>query len=144
MNRPDVLQTFMELAEVWSKRSTCSSKISVGAVIVNADKQVIASGYNGSPRGHSHCNDVGCVKDSDGHCLSAIHAEENAILQCAMNGVSTKDCMLFVTHSPCFKCAMRIAQVGILGVCYKSEYGNLKHTKEVLRVSDVKIWRLNQ
>lgn len=123
----------MSLARVWAKRSTCSSRIAVGAVLVNQLNQVIASGFNGSPRGLPHCDEVGCVLDSDGHCTLAIHAEENVILQCAINGVSSRGCVLYVTHSPCVKCAARIIQAGIEAVIYGIAYKNFIEAAAVLR-----------
>ena len=137
--RPSKEDTFMEIAQVWAKRSTCSSRIAVGAVLVNQFNQVIASGFNGSPRGLPHCNEVGCELDSDGHCTRAIHAEENAILQCATNGISSRGCVLYVTHSPCVKCSARIIQSGISSVVYREIYKNLLETATILRQVEVVI-----
>lgn len=122
--------TFMNIAKEWAGRSTCTSRIrwGVGCVIVNDRDQIIASGYNGAPKGFPHCDDIGCVLDSDGHCTSAIHAEENAILQCAMNGVSTLGCTMYVTASPCPKCSLRIIQAGIKLVVYEREYKGADET----------------
>jgi dCMP deaminase len=122
--RPSLEDTFMSLAKVWSMRSTCSSRAMVGAVLVNQNGQVIASGYNGSPHGVPHCDADGCILDSDGHCTRAIHAEENVILQCAMTGVSTVGCTLYTTHSPCIRCAMRLLQAGVAKVGYLQAYGS--------------------
>ena len=137
-------ETFMEIAWVWSKRSTCSSRIAVGSVLVNQYNQVIASGYNGAPHGLHHCDDVGCSLDSDGHCISAIHSEENAILQCATNGVSSRGCVLYVTHSPCRKCALRIIQAGISAVIYDRVYGDLISTETLLTKAGIPIVRRQQ
>lgn len=121
-------ETFMRIAFEWSHRSTCSSRVAVGAVIVNPLNQIIASGYNGSPRGFEHCNEVGCTLDSSGHCVRAIHAETNAIIQCAQSGVSTLNTKIFVTHSPCLRCAGLIVQAGIKEVVYAWEYKNILET----------------
>jgi dCMP deaminase len=136
-NQLDKVDTFIELAQVWAKRSTCSSRVAVGAVLVNEFNQVISSGYNGSPRGMVHCNDVGCHFDSDNHCIRAIHAEENVILQCALNGVSTRGSFLYVTHSPCPKCALRIVQAGIVSVIYQHVYGSLALTQDIFHTTDI-------
>jgi dCMP deaminase len=122
--RPSSSDTFMEIAYVWAKRSTCSSRIAVGAVLVNQYNQIIASGYNGAPRGMGHCDERGCELDSDGHCVRALHSEENAILQCALNGVSSMGCSMYVTHSPCVRCCRVIIQSGIIAVYYSEKYGN--------------------
>ncbi len=135
--RPSKEETFMQLAQVWAKRSTCSSRIAVGAVLVNQFNQVIASGYNGSPRGLPHCDEVGCELDSDRHCTRVIHAEENVVLQCATNGVSSRGCVLYVTHSPCVKCAARIIQAGIVAVIYDRAYKNLIEASAILRQAGI-------
>jgi dCMP deaminase len=131
--RPSLEDTFMSLAKVWALRSTCTSRVAVGAVLVNKAGQVIASGYNGSPRGTPHCDKIGCSPDADGHCTNAIHAEENAILQCAMTGASTVGCSLYVTHSPCMRCAKQLLQVGIKRVLFSVFYGNTLDVKEYLQ-----------
>lgn len=135
--RPSKEGTFMSLARVWAKRSTCSSRIAVGAVLVNQFNQVISSGYNGSPRGLPHCDEVGCIIDSDKHCTRAIHAEENVILQCATNGTSSRGCVLYVTHSPCIKCSARIIQAGINLVIYDVAYKDFMESATVLRQASI-------
>jgi dCMP deaminase len=137
--RPLLTETYLEIAEVWAKRSTCSQRITVGAVIVNDRDQVISSGYNGAVHGDPHCDDVGCVMDSDGHCTTSIHAEENAILQCAQNGVSTIGCSLYVTRSPCLRCAQRIVQVGILRVYYSTAYKNISEVIAYFKAHEIYI-----
>lgn len=124
IQRPSLLKTYMVIAGVWSARSTCSSRVAVGAVIVNRSGQIIASGYNGSPHGEVHCDVAGCNLDGSGHCIRAIHAEENAIIQCAMTGVSTVGSSIYITHSPCQKCARRILQAGIQQVVFSTPYGS--------------------
>ena len=80
-------QYFMLNAHLVSMRSTCN-RLNVGAVLVK-DNRIISTGYNGGISGDVHCLDEGCYME-DGHCLRSLHAEENAILQCALQGVSTK------------------------------------------------------
>ena len=91
---------FMNIARQGSTRSTCPRK-HVGAVIVR-DKTILSTGYNGSIRGLPHCSDVGCVME-DGHCVSTVHAEANAIIQAAKNGVSIEGAELYTTASPCWR-----------------------------------------
>lgn len=83
----------------------------VGATIVR-DKRIIAGGYNGSISGGSHCIDAGCYV-VENHCIRTVHAEINALLQCAKFGVATEGAELYVTHFPCVQCAKAIIQSGI-------------------------------
>lgn len=112
-----------DLARVWAERSTCSARARVGAVLVDQDHAVVASGYNGAPRGQAHCDDegVGCLMEG-GHCVRAIHAEENAIIQCARGGSSTVGTTLYTTHRPCVRCARLIIQAGIVEVNFLHFY----------------------
>lgn len=93
-HRIDWDQYFMMQAALLASRSTCQ-RLSVGAVLVR-DKRIIAGGYNGSVSGDDHCLDAGCYL-RDGHCVRTIHAEMNAILQCAKFGASTDGASLYVT-----------------------------------------------
>src|SRR5207237_7131250 len=106
---------FMGIAHQAATRSTCSRK-HVGAVIVR-DRTVLSTGYNGSIRGLPHCDDVGCVVE-DGHCITTVHAEANAILQAAKNGVSIEGSELYTTASPCWNCFKLIANAGIRKIYY--------------------------
>lgn len=109
----------------------------MGAVIVNPLGQIIASGYNGSPRGFPHCNDVGCHLDTDGHCLRSIHAEMNALIQCAQSGTSTLGARMFVTHSSCHGCAKHVIQAGIISVIYAWEYKDLQEVQMTMNLAGV-------
>ena len=101
----------MNIAKVVATRSTCD-RANVGAVIVK-DKRIISTGYNGSPPGMDHCDDVGHLMIDD-HCLRTLHAEENVILQAAVvGGVSTQGATLYTTHSTCYPCLKRAIAVGI-------------------------------
>lgn len=110
---------FMNLAVQAATRSTCPRK-SVGAVIVR-DKAVLATGYNGSLRGLPHCTEVGCLMEND-HCVRTVHAEANAILQAARNGVRIDGASIYVTASPCWDCFKLIANAGIRGIHYGEFY----------------------
>jgi len=112
-------QYFMNIAAVVASRSTCPRKF-VGAVIVR-DRTILSTGYNGSIRGLPHCEDVGCVVE-DGHCVSTVHAEANAILQAARNGVAVGGAELYTTASPCWPCFKLIANSGISRVYYGEFY----------------------
>lgn len=110
---------FMDIARVVSTRSTCHRKF-VGAVIVR-DRMILSTGYNGSIRGMPHCTDVGHMMEN-GHCVATIHAEANAILQAARNGVNIDRAAVYVTASPCWNCFKACANAGISRICFGEFY----------------------
>jgi dCMP deaminase len=110
---------FMSIARVVSTRSTCQRKY-VGAVIVR-NRTILSTGYNGSIRGMPHCIDVGHMMEND-HCVATIHAEANAILQAARNGVTIEGSTIYVTASPCWNCFKACANAGIVRICYGEFY----------------------
>ncbi|MAQ86995.1 MAG: deoxycytidylate deaminase [Candidatus Neomarinimicrobiota bacterium] len=110
---------FMNIAKEVSTRSTCDRK-HVGAVIVR-DKTLLSTGYNGSIKGLPHCNEAGCEM-VDGHCIRTSHAEANAIVQAAKNGVKIDGSEIYVTASPCYNCFKLIANSGIKIIFYKEFY----------------------
>jgi len=115
-------------------RATCD-RLHVGAVVVR-DKRIIATGYNGSVSGDVHCHDVGCHV-VNGHCMRTIHAESNAILQCAKFGVSTEGAAMYVTHFPCLLCSKQIIQAGIRQLYYAEEYRVDAYAVDLLRTAGV-------
>ena len=127
-NRPSWDQYFMQMAELTAKRSTCLRR-QVGAVIVK-DKHIIATGYNGAPRGLSHCGELGgCLRQKmnipsgQRHELCrALHAEQNAIIQAATLGQSIEDANIYITHQPCVICAKMIINAGIKRIVVKEGY----------------------
>ena len=117
----------MEMAQVASKRSTCMHR-SVGAVIVK-DKRLLATGYNGTPRGMAHCEEVGCLRtklnvpSGKMHELCrGIHAEQNAVIQAAVHGVSVDGGTLYCTHQPCVVCTKILINAGIRRIVYANPY----------------------
>jgi dCMP deaminase len=110
---------FMAIARVVATRSTCDRK-HVGAVVAR-DRMILATGYNGSIRGLSHCDDEGHMIE-DGHCVRTIHAEANAIVQAARNGVRLEGGVIYVTASPCFGCFKMIANAGLSRIIYGEFY----------------------
>jgi len=110
---------FMAIAMQVATRSTCDRK-HVGAVVVR-EKMILATGYNGSLRGLEHCDDVGHLMQ-DGHCVRTVHAEANAIVQAARNGVQTEGGSIYVTASPCFACFKLIANAGITRIVFGEFY----------------------
>lgn len=127
---------FSSQSRVMALRSTCA-RLAVGCVIVR-DKRMIASGYNGSIQGDEHCIDVGC-KIVDGHCIRAIHAEQNALLQCARFGISTEGADVYVTHLPCLQCTKSMIQAGIRNVYYEFTYRPDRYAAELFQKADVTV-----
>lgn len=128
--RPSWDSYFMELARVVASRSTCD-RAHVGCVIVR-DRRVLTTGYNGSPAGLPHCSDVG-HKMENGHCVRTLHAEQNAIIQGALHGISTYKADMYLTHKPCYNCAKMIVNAGIVRVVHGGGYyapGSLELLKE--------------
>jgi dCMP deaminase len=110
---------FMRIAAEVATRATCDRR-HVGCVLVR-DRSILASGYNGSVRGLPHCDDAGHLME-DGHCVRTVHAELNALLQAARNGVRIDGATIYVTASPCWGCFCAIAQAGIVRVFYGEPY----------------------
>lgn len=129
MGRLSWEQYFMAQAHLIALRSTCT-RLKVGAVLVR-DNRIIASGYNGSISKAAHCTDEGCYV-VDNHCIRTIHAEINALLQCAKFGVSCAGAELYVTHFPCVHCTKAIIQSGVKAVYYAQDYKNHEYAIELL------------
>jgi dCMP deaminase len=110
---------FMAIGRVVASRSTCDRK-HVGAVMVR-DRIILATGYNGSIRGLPHCDDEGHMME-DGHCVRTVHAESNAIVQAARNGVRLEGADIYVTASPCFGCFKLIANAGVRRIVFGEFY----------------------
>jgi len=119
VSRPSWDEYFMSIAFQVAKRSTCD-RAQVGAIIVK-DRRILTTGYNGAPSGLPHCDDVGHLLIG-GHCVRAVHAEQNAIVQAALHGVSVKGGTIYVTHQPCLTCAKLIINAGVVRVVYAGEY----------------------
>ncbi|MDN6639991.1 MAG: ComE operon protein 2 [Tetragenococcus sp.] len=122
-------QYFMAQALLLSLRSTCT-RLEVGATLVK-DRRIIAGGYNGSVSGDKHCIDEGCYL-VEGHCIRTIHAEMNAILQCAKLGVSTEGAEIYVTHFPCLQCTKALLQAGVKTINYLNNYHNDPYALELV------------
>ena len=136
MKRISWHQYFMAQSHLLALRSTCQ-RLMVGATIVR-DKRIIAGGYNGSVSGSIHCIDDGCYV-VEGHCVRTIHAEMNAILQCAIFGVPTEGAEIYVTHFPCLNCTKAIIQSGIKTIYYAEDYRNHSYAIELLKEAGVNV-----
>src|SRR5215468_9750863 len=124
-------QYFMDIATQVATRSTCDRK-HVGAVIVR-DKTILSTGYNGSIRGMPHCDDVGHLME-DGHCVGTVHAEANAIIQSAKNGVRIEGAEIYTTASPCWSCFKLIANAGIRTIYYGEFYRDTRSVEIASRL----------
>lgn len=125
-SRVDWNRYFMNIAVEVATRSTCPRK-HVGAVIVR-DRHILATGYNGSLPGLPHCEDAGCLME-DGHCVATVHAEANAILQAARNGVRIEGGEIYTTASPCWPCFKLIANAGLSAIYFGEFYRELRITE---------------
>ena len=147
-NRPTWDEYFMQMAELTAKRSTCLRR-QVGAVIVK-DKHIVATGYNGAPRGIAHCDEKGgCLRQKMGvpsgqrhELCRALHAEQNAIIQAATLGQSIEDATIYVTNQPCVICAKMIINAGIKRIVVKEGYPD-ELSVEILDEAGLKIVMLD-
>ena len=116
--RPSWDEYFLSIAREVATRSTCERR-HVGAVLVK-ERRILTTGYNGSPPGQEHCTQIGCLIE-DGKCIRTLHAEQNAIAQAALHGVSTKGATLYGTCRPCHVCARMVVGAGISRVVFFGE-----------------------
>lgn len=143
--RPSWDVYFMDLANTVSKRATCDRGRS-GCVIVR-DKQILVTGYVGSPRGLPHCDDVGHlfkkVVHEDGHvtqhCVRTVHAEQNAITQAARRGIALDKATLYCRMTPCRTCAMLIINCGIERVVCEKKYHAGAESEQMFNDAGVKL-----
>lgn len=119
MTRTSWEDYFMNIAKQVAARSTCDRK-NVGAVIVR-NKTILSTGYNGSVRGMPHCDEIGHMMEN-GHCVATIHAEANATLQAARNGVCIENSEIYITSSPCWSCFKMMVNAGIKKIYYGEFY----------------------
>jgi dCMP deaminase len=127
MDRPSWDEYFMDIARLVASRSTCLRR-QVGAVMVKS-KHVLATGYNGTPSGITHCNETGCLREQlkvpsgERHELCrGLHAEQNAIIQAARHGIDINGATLYCTHSPCIICSKMLINAGIKQIVYLHGY----------------------
>ena len=149
--RPTWDEYFMEVAHTVAKRATCDRGRS-GCVIAR-DKQILVTGYVGSPRGLPHCDEVGHlmkkVLHEDGrttqHCMRTVHAEQNAICQAARLGISLEGATLYCRMTPCRTCAMLIINCGIIRVVCERKYHDAGESEQMFRDAGINLeYRLNE
>lgn len=144
--RPSWDVYFMSIADLVSTRSTCLRR-AVGAVLVR-DRRILATGYNGAPSGLQHCLERGCLRvqqdvpSGERHELCrGLHAEQNAIIQAALHGVSTRGAKIYCTNHPCVICAKMIINAGISEVVIRDSYAD-PLAEEILREAMVEVMQL--
>jgi dCMP deaminase len=127
--RPSWDEYFMDITALVAQRSTCLRR-HVGAILVR-DKRIITTGYNGAPSRIAHCLDVGCLREQMGipsgerhELCRALHAEQNAIIQAAIHGVSIKGASLYCTNMPCSICTKMLINAQIEAIYYKEGYSD--------------------
>ncbi|MGD8402068.1 MAG: cytidine/deoxycytidylate deaminase family protein [Anaerolineales bacterium] len=134
--RPDWDSYFMKIASAVSERSTCDRAM-VGCVLVR-DKRILTTGFNGSPSGQGHCDEIGHLM-VEGHCVRTIHAETNAIIQAALHGVSSRDATCYVTHLPCINCTKALINAGIIRIVYGEAYRMDENAMMFLNAAEIEI-----
>lgn len=139
---------FLKMAVLVAERSTCR-RHSVGAVIVR-NKRVLTTGYNGSPKGVKDCFELGCLRDElnifsgeNQELCRATHAEQNAIIQAGLHGVSVEGATLYTTHSPCMVCTKMIVNAGIKKVVCFSSYPD-ENSLELLKAAGIEFVKLEK
>jgi len=144
--RPSWDEYFLEVAKLVAKRATCLRR-SVGAVIVK-DKRILATGYNGAPSGLKHCVDVGCLRQKlnipsgERHELCrALHAEQNALIQASLYGISVKGSKLYATCQPCVICVKMLINAGIKEIVIAGAYPD-KMAAQFLKEAGIKVKKI--
>ena len=144
--RPSWGVYFMEITKLVARRATCRRR-AVGAIIVQ-DRRILTTGYNGAPSGVRHCLDIGCLREQlnvpsgEKHELCrGIHAEQNAIIQAALHGVSIRGATLYCTNLPCSICAKMIINAGITTIYYESGYAD-DMSEEMLNEARIKLFQI--
>lgn len=144
--RPGWDDYFMDIACLVARRSTCLRR-QVGAIIVK-DRRILTTGYNGAPSGLPHCEEVGCLRASlhtpagERHELCrGLHAEQNAIIQAAVYGVSIEGASIYVTCQPCAVCAKMLVNAGVKKVVFLGDYPD-GLALEIMEAAGVKLLQL--
>lgn len=138
LGQPTKHKLFLNIARTISQESKCVSH-KVGCVIVR-DSRIISMGYNGTPAGYTNCNDINWTENDDHHTWSKkfeIHAEINAILFAAKNGVCINNSTLYCTLQPCNDCLKALTQSGIKQIYYSDTYKRTEIDEEILKMLDI-------
>jgi len=143
IKRPSWDEYFLSIAKLVSRRSTCLRR-SVGAILVK-DKRILATGYNGAPSNIKHCEKTGCIREKlripsgERHELCrGLHAEQNALLQAALHGISSDGSKMYITTQPCIICAKMLINAGIKEIVIAGHYPD-KMAKDFLKEAGIKL-----
>lgn len=143
IERPSWDEYFIDIAHLVSKRSTCLRR-KVGVLIVK-DRRILATGYNGTPSNIRHCDEVGCLREKlnipsgERHELCrGLHAEQNALLQAALYGISVKDSIFYCTNQPCVICAKMLINAGVKEIVVADGYPD-KMATDFLKEAGIKV-----
>ena len=127
MPRPSWDDYFINIAEQVAGRSTCLRR-RTGAILVK-DRRILATGYNGTPAGLRHCEEVGCLREqrkiasgSHHELCRGIHAEQNAVIQAAKHGITIEGATAYTTHQPCVLCAKILINAGVVDIAFRDPY----------------------
>ena len=131
-HRPSWDEYFKEIVQVTAKRSPCD-RLQVGCLLVK-DNRIVSQGYNGFLPG---CEHISIVRD--GHEQATVHAEQNAISDCAKRGVSCEGCTVYITHYPCIICCRILLAAGIKQIKYINDYHNDDLVKHFTRTMEVEV-----
>ena len=134
--RPSWEEYYSDLTKLTATRSPCK-RLQVGCILIN-DNRIIAQGYNGYLPGTIHEQ-----KLRDGHEMATVHAEQNAIADCAKRGVSCKGATAYITHYPCVNCMKILCAAGIREIKYSNDYNNDELIEYFAKQSNVSIKKLN-
>ena len=140
MIRPSIHETLMAMAATLSTRGTCP-RLQVGCILASPEGRILGGGYNGAPAGAPHCGVVGCMMH-EGHCVRAIHAETNAIGDCARRGSATAGATAYVTASPCTSCLGPLAAAGIATIYYREPYRSESLARELSILAGIRLVHL--
>ena len=135
MSRPTWNEYFRDLVELTATRSSCT-KLHVGCILVR-DNRIISQGYNGFLAGCTHTS-----QKRDGHEVATVHAEQNAIVDCAKRGVSCNECKAYITHFPCLNCTKILLSAGIAEIWYINDYNNDPLVETICNEMNCKIQQL--
>ncbi len=146
--RPSWDDYFMEITDLVATRATCLRR-KVGAILVK-DRRILATGYNGPPKGVPHCDELGgCLREKLGipsgerqELSRAVHAEQNAIIQAAKMGTNIDGATLYVTNHPCFICAKMLINAGVRKIVYRDGYPD-KYAKKILKEAQIESKKVN-
>ena len=119
----------MSIAQQVATRSTCLRR-QVGCIVV-LEKRIVSTGYNGAPSGLPHCEEVGCIRETQGvasgerhELCRGLHAEQNAVIQAAVHGTAMRGSTVYCTHKPCILCTKMLINAGVRRVYYAEGYGD--------------------